>query len=318
MLSINDDNFVQDFQLKDAVVGQIGYGFIGKAVEALFIDKAKKVLVYDKFVPGTSTLQEVLAEAQVVFVAVPTPMDAKTGECHTKILESVLQDIQRVALEIERDLSEFIVVTKCTVPPGFTRRMQTRHALRIVFSPEFLTEANAVNDFKTAKRVLLGGDLEDARVVYKFFAGVWPDRLPDNYDGHPHGPVVIAQCDPEVAEMVKLTTNAYLATKVILMNEIYQICQKIGIKYDEVALLTCLDPRISQSHMKVPCNGELGFSGSCFPKDINNLRYICSSSGLNTGERLFTAVIERNKEVRGNHDWLQMEGRAVINSEEDK
>ena len=311
MLSINDERFVHEFDIKTATVGQIGYGYIGKAVEALFIDKCK-VVVYDKFVPSSS-LEDVLKEAQVVFIAVPTPMNKETGECHTKIIEDVLQDIQRVAIEIERDLTEFIVVIKSTVPAGFTRRMQTKHALRIVFSPEFLTEANSIKDFKLAKRVILGGDIEDARIVYKFFAGVWPDRLPETFDGHPAGPVVIAQCDVEVAEMVKLTTNALLMTRVLFMNEIYQICKKLGVNYEEVSLLTCLDPRINPSHMKVPGpDGQLGAGGSCFIKDIHNLRCITKSLGIE--EKLFTAVIEKNEQVRPAKDWEQLVGRAIIDT----
>lgn len=303
MININDENFVTDFKMSEGCVGQIGYGFIGKAVEQLFKPHCK-VLVYDKYVPGTNTLEEVLAEAQVVFIAVPTPMDKFTGECHTAILESVIQDIQRVAVEINRDLEDFVVVIKSTIPPGFTRKMQNRHALRILFSPEFLTEANAVDDFKNARRVILGGELDDARVVFKYFEGVWPMRVKNDQ-------IVIAQCEPECAEMVKLTTNALLMTRVLFMNEIWQICQKIGVEWNELVPLLCLDPRINHSHMKVPGpDGKFGAGGSCFPKDIHNLRHVAKTLGIE--EKLFTAVIEKNEQVRPEKDWENLKGRAVV------
>lgn len=312
MLNINDENFVTQFAIKDAVVGQVGYGFIGKAVEALFIDYCK-VIVYDKFMSDTASLDEVVKNAQVIFVAVPTPMDKVTGQCHTKILEEVLMDIQNAAIKVERDVEDFVVVIKSTVPPGFTRKMQTRHVLRIVFSPEFLTEANAIYDFKNAKRIILGGRLEDARVVFKFFEGVWPNRMDEAVD-HPAGPVVIAQCAPELAEMVKLTTNTFLATKVAFFNEIYQICKKIDVDYEEMRLLLLLDTRINKSHTLVPGpDGHFGFGGSCFPKDINNLKFFCSE--LSIPEMLLTAVINKNNLLRPEKDWENLQGRAVIKEE---
>lgn len=307
--NINSESFLKEFDLKKMTVGQLGYGYIGQAVEALFKDHCK-VLINDKFKPGTDSLADVVLNSQVIFVAVPTPMKA-SGECHTEIVESVLQDVQTEAVKVGRDLDDFIVVIKSTVPPGFTKRMQNKFALRILFSPEFLTEANSVKDFKTAKRVILGGDLDDARVVYKFFEGVWPDRIVENYVDNPFGPVSIISCDSEVAEMVKLFTNGLLMTRVLFANEMYQVCNKLGINYDEVRLLSCFDPRINPSHLLVPGpDGHLGAGGHCFPKDMNSLKFLCSQLGIN--EKLFTAVLERNNELRDKKDWEEMKGRAVV------
>lgn len=310
MINIQSPNFIENFNMKDATVGTVGYGFIGNAVVELFKPHCK-VLIYDKARPELNTLDEVVLNSEVIFIAVPTPMK-KSGECHTGIVESVLQEIQNTATKLERDLGSFIVVIKSTVPPGFTNKMQDRFALRIVFSPEFLTEANAVNDFKTTNRVLLGGDFEDAQVVYKYFEGVWPNRMMNTYDNHKDGIVQIVQCDAAEAEMVKLSTNAHLMSKVLLANELYLICQKLGVDYDNVKIMTQLDRRIGLSHMSVPGpDGSLGAGGHCFPKDINNLVYICKQLGTN--EKMFSAVQQRNLEIREDKDWEKMEGRAVIN-----
>ncbi len=331
-IDIQSPDFIQNFRMSDATIGQIGYGFIGNAVVELFRPFCN-VLVYDKnkdtFNNPThnarmADLSDVISGSEVIFVAVPTPMK-QSGECHTAIVESVLQDIQNAAVSLEKNLGSFVVVIKSTVPPGFTARMQKKFALRLLFSPEFLTEANAVSDFKTTNRVILGGEEEDARVVYKYFEGVWPDRQMNTYNGHKDGVVHIIQCDSTVAEMVKLSTNAHLASKVLVSNELYLICQKLGIVYDDVKLLTQFDRRIGLNHMNVPgSDGNLGFGGHCLPKDLNSLAFIseqlktsfersCGASGCSPGETsLFRDLVDRNYTVRENHDWEAQKGRAVI------
>lgn len=332
-MNINDPKFISDFDISRGTVGQIGYGFIGNAVVELFRPHAATVLVYDKakcegLEPGRTrpvfenvflygSVDDVVRHAEVIFVAVPTPM-RKTGECDTRIVESVIQDIQNAAIRIKRKIEDFVVVLKSTVPPGFTRRMQDKYALRLLFSPEFLTEANAVKDFKTATRVLLGGDLEDARIVFKYFEGVWPTRVigPAFESGHPDGPVQIIQCEPEEAEMVKLSTNVHLTAKVMISNELYLICQKLGVDYDKVKVMTQLDPRIGFSHMNVPGpDGHLGYGGHCFVKDTQNLAFLARTLETvaedSVGTSLFQALHDRNLDIREDRDWEAQKGRAV-------
>ena len=316
---IQASDFVETFKIAGATVGQVGYGFIGNAVVELFRPHCR-VHVYDKagyvgrecpenvsFLPSMDAL---VTSPEVIFVAVPTPMKS-SGECHTGIVEGVLQEIQNSAIRIGRDLNSFIVVMKSTVPPGFTERMSEKYALRLVFSPEFLTEANAVNDFKTTNRVILGGDLEDCRVVFKYFEGVWPGR--QEFD-HPDGPVHIVRCEPTVAEMVKLSTNVHLTARVMISNELYLICQKLGVKYDDVKMLTQLDRRIGMSHMNVPGpDGHMAYGGSCFVKDVQNLNFIAQSQGEKNN--LFGRLHERCLELRPERDWESLTGRAIVGDE---
>lgn len=330
MIDINSATFVQDFRISEATVGQVGYGFIGNAVVELFRPHVGQVLIYDKAgyegrqQPGENVgfcqdLWVVVKEAEVIFVAVPTPM-RPSGECHTGIVESVLQDIQNAAIKVGRSLDDFVVVLKSTVPPGFTRKMQDRYALRLLFSPEFLTEANAVRDFKSTNRVLLGGDLEDARVAFKYFEGVWPDRQPETWTDHPDGPVGIVHCSSEEAEMTKLSTNVHLTARVMISNELYLICQKLGVSYDSVKMLTQLDRRIGTSHMNVPGpDGSLGYGGHCFVKDTQSLAFIADQTGTlidvtspRTGfSSLFRSLHERNLHIREDRNWEAQRGRAV-------
>jgi nucleotide sugar dehydrogenase len=330
-VNINDPEFIGKFDMAKGTVGQVGYGFIGNAVVELFRPYCD-VIVYDKAgyagrqkpprVGFSDSIDTLVRNCEVIFVAVPTPMKP-SGECHTDIVESVMQDIQNVAIKIGRSLNDFVVVLKSTVPPGFTQKMQDKYALRLVFSPEFLTEASAVRDFKTTNRVILGGDVDDARIVFKYFEGVWPTRVfPSSaFDPqHPDGPVQIVQCDSTVAEMVKLSTNIHLTSKVMISNELYLICQKLGIPYDDVKLLTQLDRRIGTSHMSVPGpDGHLGYGGHCFVKDTQNLAFISNQLGISTHvipnqgqDSLFRSLHQRNLAIREDRDWEAQKGRAVI------
>lgn len=295
--NINSPSFVENFVMEENCVGIVGNGYIGKAV-AHFFQNDCITLVYDKFDPSLHTLEQVVEDSNIIFVAVPTPMN-KDGSCHTGIVESVLMDIKNVADAKEISLNEFIVVIKSTITPGFTQQMKEKYNMRVVFSPEFLTEANSIQDFENTNRVLLGGSEEDAKIVFKFF-----EKKLD-------GKAYVVQCDSKVAEMVKLFANGILATKVIYGNEMYQLCQKLNVDYNEVKVLACLDQRIGYSHLNVPGpDGRLGFSGSCFPKDINHLKYLCNLYG--TEEKLISAVTDRNVELRPEKDWEQLKGRAVV------
>jgi UDPglucose 6-dehydrogenase len=110
--------------------------------------------------------------------------------------------------------------------------------------------------------------------------------------------------------MAKLFGNGLLFSKVLFSNEVYMMCQVMGINYEEVRVLTSLDPRIGNSHTAVPGpDGFLGAGGHCFPKDMHNLRF--TAKALNVPEKMFSAVLERNGEVRQEKDWEKMNDRAV-------
>lgn len=302
-MDINAPDFIESFDLAKAKVGIIGQGFVGTAIRAFFERKVSCV-TYDKYKQETTnTLEEVVRDSDIIFVCVPTPM-RETGECYTGIVESVLSDIDNKSQEIARPGSSFVVCIKSTVPPGFTARMQERHMnLRLVFSPEFLLEKTAIQDMLHANRVIVGGSMDDAKVVLQFFIAVDQRRVEE-------GKCVLVQCTSAAAEMAKLFGNGLLFSKVLFSNEIYMMCQVMGINYEEVRVLTSLDPRIGNSHTQVPGpDTYLGAGGHCFPKDMHNLRFLAKS--LNIPERMFTAVLQRNGEVRQEKDWEKMNDRAV-------
>ena len=115
------------------------------------------------------------------------------------------------------------------------------------------------------------------------------------------------------AEMIKMFKNCFLSTKVSFCNEIYQFCQIKGINYENVRKLSANDDRIHHSHTYVPGpDGKKGFGGTCFPKDINSLRYEMKKTGMEP--YVINSIIERNEKIdRPEKDWYESKGRAVIN-----
>ena len=285
-----------------ANVGIIGQGFVGGAIREGF-KETHTLHIYDKFNQehNTTDLRGVVEQARVIFVCVPTPMDARTGQASTAIVEEVISEIDQIAGETGASPT---VVIKSTIPPGTTDRINstTQHT-EVTFNPEFLTEANAVNDFKNQNRIIIGTcDGYTATEVVDVFKEVFPS-------------VKMPVVDSKSAEMCKYTINNYLSVKVSFANELFDICQANGINYDEVKDLAMLDTRLGTSHWMVPGpDGDRGFGGHCFPKDLNAMMYIAAQSGVETS--VLNAAWETNERVRSDRDWEAQEGRAIINSTE--
>ena len=281
-------------------IGIIGQGFVGSAIfEGLrnYYD----VFTYD-LDPGkcNSTHQQVAREANIIFTCVPTPM-RKDGSCDTRILEKVIVKIND---EVKADpkMNRPIIVVKSTVPPGTTEKLNAVATVcSVCFSPEFLTEANSFDDFKNQSRIIIGGDTNSncrsARIVKSMFRKPFP-RIP----------IVVTKF--ETAEMVKYFTNCFLATKVMFANEMYQICEDSSIDYDKVLEYVLYDTRFGRTHLSVPGpDGDLGFGGHCFPKDLNALIHFAEAREVDCS--LLKTVRSKNESIRTNKDWQQMKGRAV-------
>lgn len=275
-------------------IGIIGQGFVGTAIRE-GLKNFYKIETYDKFKTESSTcesLRELMLLSEVIFVCLPTPMK-RDGSCDTSIIEGTIQEMDRLATQ-----GVHIAVLKSTVPPGTTDRLDNNcQNLSVVFSPEFLTEANFIDDFKNQRRVIIGGKRPASTIVKTLFRKVYP-KLP------------IVKTGSRTAEMVKYFTNCVLATKVSFANEMKQICDKANIDYDKVVEYSLYDDRVGPTHLSVPGpDGRSGFGGSCFPKDINAL--INFAKCVNIEPKVLEAVWEKNLEVRPERDWEQLKGRAV-------
>jgi UDPglucose 6-dehydrogenase len=190
-------------------------------------------------------------------------------------------------------------VIKSTVPPGTTDRINQEYThSTIIFNPEFLTEANFLDDFKNQKRIILGGDRKGTNKLRQIYSKVFPHAT-------------IVKTGGKTAEMVKYFTNCFLATKVSFANEMYSVCEQIGIDYDKVVEYATYDERLGKSHWAVPGPDEdFGFGGHCLPKDLSAIINKFETYGL------LEAVEEVNNQVREDRDWEHMVGRAVLEEEE--
>ena len=274
------------------VIGIVGQGFVGTAVNE-GLKQYFKIETYD--IAKTSTcesLADLSEKSDVVFVCLPTPMK-KDGSCHIDIVESTLLGLDVI------DECKTIVV-KSTIPPGTTEKWNSLFAnIQVVFNPEFLTEANSIEDFKNQNRIIIGGPRPATTKVKRVFAKAFPK-------------VPIIKTGSTTAEMVKYFLNCFLATKVSFANEMYQICGGLGIDYDKVTEYAIYDERLGKSHLNVPCpDGDFGYGGHCFPKDVNAL--IKVAQDLSIEPHMLKATNEKNNKVRKNRDWEKQEGRAVIN-----
>ena len=278
-------------------IGIIGQGFVGSAVKEGMKDHFE-VYTYDKDPSKESTARNIFSvveHTELTFLCVPTPMK-KSGECDLRILETALTEISECAKALNK--KNYIVVIKSTIPPGTTERLNNIYVnLDIVFNPEFLTEANAVNDYKNQNRIVIGGERPSSTKVKQVFAKAFPK-------------VPIIKTSSTIAEMIKYVTNTFLATKVSFANEMYQICQGLNIDFDKVIEYARYDDRLGNSHWSVPGpDGDFGFGGHCFPKDIAALQYVAKQ--MNVDSTVLNAAIEKNTQVRTDLDWTKQVGRAV-------
>ena len=277
-------------------IGIIGQGYVGTAIKSGF-EKYYELETYDKFSTSKSTvnLHDLVLLSDVIFVCVPTPMSVD-GSCHIGIVEEVVSEINEISISSE---SNPIVVLKSTVPPGTTDRLNKKcKGINIIFNPEFLTEANFIEDFKNQTRIILGGTRRGTNKLRQVYSKVFPTAH-------------IIKTHSTIAELVKYMTNSYLATKVSFANEMYEICEKFDMDYDKVVEYATLDERLGVTHWSVPGpDGELGYGGHCLPKDINALISVAHELGIRT--EVLEAVVETNDRVREDRDWERMKGRAVV------
>ena len=278
-------------------IGIIGQGFVGTAVkeglkqfyeiDTFDLDETKRDVDY---------VEDIIDRNSIIFVCLPTPMK-KDGSCDTSIVENTVMELDNLALT--RQCSNRIVVIKSTIPPGTTEKLneECKH-IQVVFNPEFLTEANFIEDFKNQSRIIIGGPRPASTKVRQLFYKVFPKSH-------------IIKTHSTIAEMVKYMTNTFLATKVSFANEMKMICDGLNIDYDKVVEYSTYDERLGKSHWAVPGpDGKLGFGGSCFPKDINALLDLANKLEID----VFTldGAWETNLKVRPEKDWEDLKGRAVV------
>src|SRR6476659_1874006 len=291
-------------------IAMIGTGYVGLVSGACIADFGHQVICVDKdnakisalnsgeipiYEPGlkdivqsnvgqgrllfTTALSDALSGVDAVFIAVGTP--SRRGDGHAD-----LSYVYEATREIAAALTGFtVIVTKSTVPVGtgdeierIIRELRPDIDVAVVSNPEFLREGAAIQDFKHPDRIVIGTEDERAkRVLAEIYRPLYLNQAPILYTGR------------RTAELIKYAANAFLATKITFINEIADLCEKLGSDVQEVARGIGLDNRIGAKFL----HAGPGFGGSCFPKDTMAL--IKTGQDNETPIRIVEAVLAVNE-----------------------
>jgi len=272
--------------MKKLKVGVIGNGFVGEAISFAF-SSVSNVFIYDIDPLRSINDLKSIHNCDFIFVCVPTPM-----------FEDGSQDLSYVENAFTNANNNPIYILKSTVLPGTTNNLLNKYPnLKIIFSPEFLTERTAKLDMLTQSRIILGGELELTEKAKILFNQRFKTKN-------------IIQTDAITAELTKYMNNTFFATKVSLMNEYKLLCDKVGANWDVALKGFISDGRIGDSHINVPGHdGKLGYGGTCFPKDVNALLSFSKKHGIKLNT--ISGGWKTNLNVRSEKDWEEKEGRSV-------
>jgi UDPglucose 6-dehydrogenase len=221
----------------------------------------------------TLDVADVVAEADILLVCVGTP-PTYSGDADLSAVWALLDELP----QLDR---RAILVMKSTVPVGTGEKVRAALDARglphvgYVSNPEFLAEGTALRDFREPDRIVVGAFVEaDGELVARLYDGIETEMV---------------HTDVASAEMVKLASNAFLATRISFINEIANVCEVTGADVEQVAHGMGLDRRIGPHFLRA----GIGYGGSCFPKDVSALKQLAGNSGYHF--QLLSAVIEVNE-----------------------
>ncbi|MEO1488729.1 MAG: UDP-glucose/GDP-mannose dehydrogenase family protein [Pseudomonadota bacterium] len=290
-------------------IAMVGSGYVGLVSGACFADFGHDVVCIDKdegkiaalkdgvmpiYEPGldslvasnvaagrlsfTTELAEGIEGASAIFIAVGTP--SRRGDGHAD-----LTFVHAVAKEVGEHLAnEAVVVTKSTVPVGtgdeverIIRDTGTQHRFTVVSNPEFLREGAAIGDFKRPDRIVIGAEDEFGReIMREVYRPLFLNESP------------ILFTERRTSELIKYAANAFLATKITFINEMADLCERVGANVQDVARGIGMDNRIGPKFL----HAGPGYGGSCFPKDT--LALLKTAEDYDSPTRIVEAVVKVN------------------------
>lgn len=268
------------------VVGKVtGVGFHRHGNDVLFCDadEEKLVMIRKQGYAVAENISEAVINSTVSFVCVQTP--TVDGRMNFSYVERAATDIAKAL----REKGEYhVVVMRSTILPSYTRTkvvpilerysmLKVGKDIGVCVNPEFLREASALDDFLNSRRIVIGEfDRRSGDVLEELYSSFKAPKI---------------RVDLDTAEMIKYAANAFLSTKISFFNEIYMICESLGLNARVVAEAVALDPRIGTYGIY----GGRPFGGNCLPKDLEAFTNFVKGGNINP--KLLEAVIEINKEI---------------------
>lgn len=278
-----------------AKLGIIGYGVVGQATGKGF-SKAHDVLWHDPYrspsgAETSTSVDNLVSHSEFLFVCVPTPMYSDHSGTDLSIVEDV---VKTFAPKLEG--TDKVLIIKSTIIPGTTKRFSKEYPnVNFAMNPEFLTEKQPEYDFLHPDRTLIGAFDENVS-----------QRIKALYEEIYLQDAKYFLSDPTTVELAKYGANILLAAKIMLANELYEVAQVLEVDYDKAREMIQADPRIG-GHLKVPGqDGELGFGGKCFPKDL--VGFLGLAKSLNVDLSVYEAIWKKNLKIRKKHDWQEIPG----------
>lgn len=254
-------------------LGIIGFGFVGSAVKNAYDLVGLESIVSDP-AKGLNVKDEDLKTCDAIFICVPSPMGSD-GQCDTSILESVVDNLKNY---------QGVIISKVTADPLKYRQLQEKY-INLVHAPEFLVAATAKEDYINGEFAIIGGKDEFCKQALDIIRLGQPKIK--NYKF----------CPIQEAALAKYTINSFLATKVMFLNQLMELSNKLEANYNTIEDCIRLDSRIGNSHTAVPGpDGKYGFGGACFPKDTSALNHLAKSLGVDFS--ILNEVIIANKKIR--------------------
>lgn len=243
-------------KISEIKVGIVGVGMVGGSMKRYYEKIGRAPLVFDKGTAGGSLAE--VNQADVIFICVPTPYNTSDGGFDLSFVREACSNIQ----------GSKIIVLKSTVIPGTTEKLQQEFPQhQFLFNPEFLTELTADQDMQYPDRQIVGYTKSSFKVAGDVMMIL------------PLAPYERIMTSME-AEMVKYFGNNWFAVKVSFANQMYDVCQKLGIDYDNVKEAAAADKRIGRSHLEVWHKGYRGYGGKCLPKDIRAMIQFAENAGV--------------------------------------
>lgn len=282
-------------------IGIIGVGVVGGATGKV-LETKHQVRYYDKFKPGLSheeNLEAIARESEIAFICVPTPMKP-SGEMDYSTIYSSLDQLLAATQTVGRPPEELITIIRSTAVSGTTDDAARKFPFQFAFNPEFLREKYAEEDMQNTTRITLGARSPHVHnMLMMMYSSVFPNAT---YN-------CISTKD---AEMVKYARNVMLAGQIGIANELHRVCQAIGVDYQIVKESMLEDTRIGRNIDVPGHDGDFGFGGKCFPKDLRAFTYLAREH--NVEPYLLDEVWRSNLNVRKSKDWLDIKGATTNNN----
>jgi len=269
-------------------IGIIGNGFVGGALREGFVGTHKTFCFDCDRQKSPNTLNEVMVNGDIIFLCVPTP-PASSGKVDLSYVRKAIKDASSI------DNSKLFVI-KSTVPPGTCGKFSDEFGVKILSNPEFLTERFALSDFLNPRAVIIGSrDKADAEKLVNVYRELYAPLEQAEVGGIDLVKYKVTSL--ETAEMIKYATNCFFSVKIGVMNEFFEICNSMGVDFNEMISGVLADGRVFPEHVSVPGpDAKMGFGGKCLPKDLNGLVFLAKEKGLSP--IILESTITKNKLLR--------------------